>query len=230
MVRILGTWTSGGLSPEPVQRGTEKQRELRRVGVTLSIGRVAVALMPAEHAAALYHLSANAVRYYSLPLLVIGGIQPFTLPAILLLLIVAPLADHRRLRPQLSLYWSLSAQYGLELVAYRWDSGAVVGNGAPCVRCCRADLAEIIDHDQSPPRFTVVVSLCIVNLKEIILMFIPVEQRPETSTLHAAPVSRKSRRLPRVLARDPEPPWNRRRSRKKLLIEEVSIDGMRGVY
>ena len=96
---------------------TKKQQELRRIGVALSIGRVAVAL-GREHAAALYHLSANAVRYYSLPLLVIGGIQPSGLPAILLLLIVAPLADHRRLRPQLSLPVFIGL-YGLELAAYQ---------------------------------------------------------------------------------------------------------------
>ncbi len=94
-----------------------KQRELRRIGVALSIGRVAVAL-GREHAAALYHLSANAVRYYSLPLLVIGGIQPHCLPAIFLLLIVAPLADHRRLQPQLTLPVFIGL-YGLELAAYQ---------------------------------------------------------------------------------------------------------------
>ncbi len=94
-----------------------KRRWLRRVGIALSVGRLAVAL-GREHTAALYHLSANAVRYYSLPLLAMGGVRPHWLPAILLLLTVAPLVDHRRLRPRLSppvfvgLYW-------LELAAYQ---------------------------------------------------------------------------------------------------------------
>jgi mycofactocin glycosyltransferase len=95
----------------------EKQRELRRIGVTLSTGRVSVAL-GREHAAAFYHLSANAARYYSLPLLVIGGLQPQWLPAILLLLVAAPLADHRRLQPRLALPVFVGL-YGLELAAYQ---------------------------------------------------------------------------------------------------------------
>ena len=98
----------------------EKQRELRRIGVTLSTGRVSVALSR-EHAAAFYHLSANVVRYYSLPLLAIGGIWPSLLPAIVLSLAVAPLADHRRLQPQLAapifvgLYWMELAAYQIGL-------------------------------------------------------------------------------------------------------------------
>ncbi|MFZ1827736.1 MAG: mycofactocin biosynthesis glycosyltransferase MftF [Candidatus Competibacteraceae bacterium] len=95
----------------------KKRRELLRMGVTLPTVQVAVAL-GREHAAALYHLSANAVRYYSLPLLAIGGIQPEGLPVILLLLIIAPLADHRRLQPQLSLPVFIGL-YGLELAAYQ---------------------------------------------------------------------------------------------------------------
>jgi mycofactocin system glycosyltransferase len=94
-----------------------KQRELRRIGVTLSVGRVAAAL-GRQQAAALYHLSANTVRYYSLPLLVMGAIQPYGLPAILLLLIAAPLMDHQRLQPQLSPLVFVGL-YGLELAAYQ---------------------------------------------------------------------------------------------------------------
>lgn len=95
----------------------KKRRELQRIGVILPVAQVAVAL-GREHAAAFYHLSANAVRYYSLPLLAIGGIQPYGLLAIILLLSVAPLADYQRLQPRLSrlvfvgLYW-------LELAAYQ---------------------------------------------------------------------------------------------------------------
>ncbi len=98
----------------------EKRRELRRIGVALSTGRVSVAL-GREHAAAFYHLSANVVRYYSLPLLAVGMVQPQWLPAILLLLVVAPLADHRRLQPRLvlpvfvGLYWMELAAYQIGL-------------------------------------------------------------------------------------------------------------------
>ncbi|TVR57901.1 MAG: mycofactocin system glycosyltransferase [Candidatus Competibacteraceae bacterium] len=116
----FGLWGLGPAALAIVLFGAElleKQRELRRIGVTLSTGRVSVAL-GREHAAAFYHLSANAARYYSLPLLVIGGLQPQWLPAILLLLVVAPLADHRRLQPQISppVFVGL---YGLELAAYQ---------------------------------------------------------------------------------------------------------------
>ena len=132
----FGFW---GLGPAAVARACsarndEKQRDCG-ASVTLSIGRVAVAL-GREHAAALYHLSANAVRYYSLPLLVIGGIQPSGLPPF------SCCSSSRRwpitggLRPQLSLLVFIGL-YGLELVAYPWDSGAAVGNGAPA-SCCRA--------------------------------------------------------------------------------------------
>ena len=121
---LLVPWFEGwGLGPAAVAAtllSTElihKQRELRRIGVRLSIGRVAVAL-GREHAAALYHLSASTVRYYSLPLLAIGGIQPHGLPFIFLLLIIAPLADHRRLQPQLSRPVFIGL-YGLELAAYQ---------------------------------------------------------------------------------------------------------------
>ncbi|MCP5196124.1 MAG: mycofactocin biosynthesis glycosyltransferase MftF [Gammaproteobacteria bacterium] len=116
----FGGWGWGPAAIAVARFGVEllrKQRELRRIGLALSVGQVAAAL-GREHAAALYHLSANAVRYYSLPLLVVGGIQPHGLPAILLLLVVAPLADHRRLQPQLSLPVFVGL-YGLELAAYQ---------------------------------------------------------------------------------------------------------------
>ncbi len=95
----------------------QKQRGLRRIGIALPVIQIAVALIR-EHAAALYHLSANVVRYYSLPLLAIGGMQPTLLPAIVLLLAVAPLADCRRLQPHLS--WpTFTGLYWLELAAYQ---------------------------------------------------------------------------------------------------------------
>ncbi|MCP5450648.1 MAG: mycofactocin precursor MftA [Candidatus Competibacter phosphatis] len=60
-------------------------------------------------------------------------------------------------------------------------------------------------------------------------MFIPVEQRPETSTLHAAPVAEITP-IAEALARHPEPPVELPEVTEELLIEEVSIDGMCGVY
>ncbi len=116
----FGFWGLGPAAVAATLFGAElmrKQRELRRIGAAMATGRVAVAL-GREHAAALYHLSANTVRYYSLPLLAIGGTQPHWLPAITLLLIVAPLADHRRLQPRLSLP-VFAGLYGLELAAYQ---------------------------------------------------------------------------------------------------------------
>ena len=116
----FGFWGLGPAAVAATLFGAElirKQRELRRIGVAMATGRVAVAL-GREHAAALYHLSANTVRYYSLPLLAIGGTQPHWLPAITLLLVVAPLADHRRLRPRLSPP-VFAGLYGLELAAYQ---------------------------------------------------------------------------------------------------------------
>ena len=95
----------------------EKRRKLRNLGVTLPLTLTAAAL-GREHAAAFYHLSANVIRYYSLPLLVSGLVWPSGLPALALLLAVAPLTDYQRLRPRLSrltfvgLYW-------LELAAYQ---------------------------------------------------------------------------------------------------------------
>ena len=102
----------------------EKQRGLRRIGIALPVIQIAVALIR-EHAAAFYHLSANSVRYYSLPLLALGAMQPALWPAIGLLLAVAPLVDYRRLQPQLS--WpTFTGLYWLELAAYQmglWRGG-----------------------------------------------------------------------------------------------------------
>jgi len=121
---VLAPWLGlAGLLPGAVGAalfGAElvrKRRELRRMGVALPVGRVAVAL-GREHAAAFYHLSANAVRYYGLPLLVGGALWPALLPAAIPLLATAPLADYRRLRPRLSRSIFVGL-YGLELAAYQ---------------------------------------------------------------------------------------------------------------
>jgi len=94
-----------------------KQRQLRQTGARLPPAKLVKAVLR-EHGASLYHLSANVIRYYSLPLLVIGLIELNLLPAIMLLLLIAPVSDYRRLRPALSapmfigLYW-------LEMAAYQ---------------------------------------------------------------------------------------------------------------
>lgn len=74
--------------------------------------------MGREHAASLYHLSANVVRYYSLPLLLLGALQPGLLPVLLLLFLIAPVGDYRRLRPVLSLPRFVGL-YWLEMAAYQ---------------------------------------------------------------------------------------------------------------
>jgi len=114
----LGLWPGAAALALFGAELTQKQRGLRRIGIALPVIQIAIALIR-EHAAAFYHLSANSVRYYSLPLLALGAIQPALLPAIILLLAVAPLADYRRLQPQLS--WPIfTGLYWLELAAYQW--------------------------------------------------------------------------------------------------------------
>ena len=127
----FGFWGLGPVAVAATLFGGEllqKQRELRRIGVALPTAQVAIAL-GREHAAALYHLSASAVRYYSLPLLAVSAMQPHGLPTIILLLIIAPLADHWRLQPQLSRPVFIGL-YGLELAAYQ------VGLWRGCWRRC----------------------------------------------------------------------------------------------
>ncbi|MCC8999667.1 MAG: mycofactocin biosynthesis glycosyltransferase MftF [Candidatus Contendobacter sp.] len=115
---LIGLWPGAAALALFSVELVEKQRGLRRIGIALPVIQVAVALIR-EHAAAFYHLSANSVRYYSLPLLAIGIMQPALLPAIILLLAVAPLVDYRRLQPQLS--WPIfTGLYWLELTAYQW--------------------------------------------------------------------------------------------------------------
>lgn len=64
-------------------------------------------------------------------------------------------------------------------------------------------------------------------------MFIPVEQRPATPFPHALPVAAVtpvSARVADVVARRAEPSVEPPEVTEELLIEEVSIDGMCGVY
>jgi len=60
-------------------------------------------------------------------------------------------------------------------------------------------------------------------------MFIPVEQRPETPALHAKPMA-EAAPMAGIAAQQPEPPAELPEVMEELLIEEVSIDGMCGVY
>jgi mycofactocin system glycosyltransferase len=94
-----------------------KLRRLRKTGLRLPVRKVAAAVMR-QHGAGIYHLGANAVRYYALPLLGASLLWPSLVPPVLVLLLVPPLMDHRRLRPGTSpasfvlLYW-------LEMGAYQ---------------------------------------------------------------------------------------------------------------
>ena len=60
-------------------------------------------------------------------------------------------------------------------------------------------------------------------------MFIPVEQRPETPSLDVSPVPVIATPT-EVAARHPEPAGESPKIMEEVLIEEVSIDGMCGVY
>ena len=94
-----------------------KSRQLRRVGVCLPIGRVVGAVLR-EHDAALYHLSANLTRYYSLPLLGILIFWSLLLLPLAVLLLVPPITTYYRLRPRVSLPVFVGL-YGLEMMAYQ---------------------------------------------------------------------------------------------------------------
>ena len=72
-----------------------KLRRLRRVGAEVPSQRVRKAVLR-EHMAAFYHLSANVIRYYSLPLLGLGLLWPNLLAALAPLLLAAPVTDYYR--------------------------------------------------------------------------------------------------------------------------------------
>jgi hypothetical protein len=66
----------------------------------------------------LYHLSANATRYYGLSVLAAALLWPPLLPAAAVLLLVAPISDYSRSRPALSLP-AFVHLYWLEMAAYQ---------------------------------------------------------------------------------------------------------------
>ncbi len=100
-----------------VVESIQKRHQLHRAGVNLTMRRVCEAVLR-EHGASLYHLSANATRYYGLPLLAAALCWPTVLPALAVLLLVAPACDYRRLKPKLSLPVFM-ALYWLEMAAYQ---------------------------------------------------------------------------------------------------------------
>ncbi|HSL00414.1 MAG TPA: mycofactocin biosynthesis glycosyltransferase MftF [Rubrobacteraceae bacterium] len=110
----LGLATLAGSALGVELRG--KMRRLRKTGLRLPPRKVSAAVMR-QHGAGLYHLGANVVRYYSLPLLAASLMWLPLLPPVLLLVLIPPLVDHRRLRPETSpisfalLYWSEMAAY-----------------------------------------------------------------------------------------------------------------------
>ena len=96
----------------------EKLRYLERASVRPPARCLRRALIR-EHAASLYHLSANVTRYYALPLIAAGLLWPPLLAATAALLLVAPVTDHRQLKPSLALP-TFVGLYWLEMLAYQW--------------------------------------------------------------------------------------------------------------
>jgi len=94
-----------------------KLRRLRRTGLRLPTRKIATAVLR-QHGAGLYHLGANIVRYYGLPLLGASLLWLPLLPPGLLLLVMPPLVDHRRLRPKTILI-SFAFLYWAEMAAYQ---------------------------------------------------------------------------------------------------------------
>lgn len=94
-----------------------KRRRLRGTGLRLPLREIVAAVLR-QHGAGLYHLGANVVRYYSLPLLVASLLWPPLLAPALVLLAVPPVVDHRRLRPKISPI-SFTLLYWLEMTAYQ---------------------------------------------------------------------------------------------------------------
>lgn len=94
-----------------------KHRRLRGLGVPANRGSVAAAVLR-EHRASLHTLSANALRYSLLLLAPAAIVLPPLAPAVAVLLLFAPVIDHGRLRPALSLP-TFVALTVLEMLAYQ---------------------------------------------------------------------------------------------------------------
>ncbi|BBL80594.1 hypothetical protein RxyAA322_24480 [Rubrobacter xylanophilus] len=121
----------------------------RRAGALLPLPAVAGAVLR-QHAAELYHLGAGVSRYYGLPLLAAALLwRPLRLPALLLLL-VPPAVDHRRLRPGLSPA-GFALLWGLEMAAYQ------LGVWRGCLR--HRSLRPLLPRLLSPPLFDVLLRI-----------------------------------------------------------------------
>lgn len=96
----------------------QKYRQLRKVEISVASMNLPKAMLR-EHLASLYHLSANVVRYYSLPLLAVSSVWSPLLWPVSVLMLAAPISDHRRLRPRLPLS-AFIGLYWLEMAAYQF--------------------------------------------------------------------------------------------------------------
>jgi mycofactocin system glycosyltransferase len=94
-----------------------KRRKLIRLGASLPILWVSSAIWR-EHVASLYYLSANATRYYGVPLFIVGLLWWPLFSAVATLLLVAPIGDYRRMEPKLPLAMFVGL-YWLEMAAYQ---------------------------------------------------------------------------------------------------------------
>ncbi|MBL8666285.1 MAG: mycofactocin biosynthesis glycosyltransferase MftF [Rhodospirillales bacterium] len=94
-----------------------KRRRMRRLGLRLPSCRIGVAVLR-EHVAALHGLSADVIRYSGLPSLAAVFVWPPLAPSAAVLLLAAPLVDHRRLKPGCGLA-PFVALYWLEMAAYQ---------------------------------------------------------------------------------------------------------------
>ncbi|NBC31499.1 MAG: mycofactocin system glycosyltransferase [Alphaproteobacteria bacterium] len=95
-----------------------KARRLRGLGLSVPLRPLAAAMLRG-HGAGLYHLGRDVTRYYGVPLLLLGLVWLPLLPVVGLLMLVPPVADHRRLRPGVSLP-AFAGLFWLEMAAYQW--------------------------------------------------------------------------------------------------------------
>ena len=120
--------------------GTElagKRRKLRGLGLAVPLWILATALLR-EHGAGLYHLGRDVTRYYAVPLAALAVAWPPVLPATAILMLAPPVADHRRLRPGLSLPVFVGLTW-VEMAAYQLG----VWRGCLARQCWRPLLPSI---------------------------------------------------------------------------------------
>lgn len=120
-----------------IVEGLRKRRRLHRIGLAVSARRLAASLAR-EHAASLYHLGHEVTRYYGLPLVGAAVLWPPLVPVAMVLMLMPPICDHHRLRPQLPLH-TFVGLYWLEMAAYQLG----VWRGCLAQRCYRPLLPVI---------------------------------------------------------------------------------------